>query len=90
MNKKDIYTMTDEELAIEGQNLKKSKILHALAIGFLAGILVFGLIAWALSSEKNFGFLIPMLIPVFFIHRMLKKPNKNKELEELLKKRGLG
>ena len=89
MNAKDIYQMTDEELLAEKQKLKNSKIFHALFIGFLAGILIVGLVSWSLSSKKNFGFLIPMLIPVILIYKQLKKPNNNKELEELLKKRGL-
>ena len=89
MGKKDFYKLTDEELLIERKNLKKSKVFHAASIGFLAGILLFGVVSWSLSSEKNFGFLIPMLIPVVFIYRMLKNPNKNTDLEEVLKERGL-
>lgn len=89
MEKKDFYKLTDEELIVERKNLKKSKVFHAAAIGFLAGILIFGVVSWILSSEKNFGFLIPMLIPVVFIYRMLKNPNKNTDLEEVLKERGL-
>lgn len=89
MNKKDFYKMTDEELLVEKKNLKNSKIFHALFIGFLAGILVFGFVAWSLSSKKHIGFLIPMLFPIIFIYKQLKKPNDNKELEALLKKRGL-
>ncbi|HBH24358.1 MAG TPA: hypothetical protein DDY13_13155 [Cytophagales bacterium] len=89
MEKKDFYKMTNEELLVEKKKLKKSKLFHATAIGFLAGILIFGVIAWSLSSEKHFGFLIPMLIPVAFIYRLLKNPNKNKELEAVLKERDL-
>lgn len=89
MEKKDIYKMTDEELLVEKKNLKNAKILHALIIGFLAGILAFGLVGWSLSPNKNLGFLIPMLIPTIIIYRLLKSPNNNKDLEELLKKRGL-
>lgn len=89
MEKKDLYKLTNEELLVEKQKLKKSKVFHAAAIGFLAGILIFGVVSWSLSSEKNLGFLIPVLIPVVFIYRMLKNPNKNKDLEEVLKERGL-
>ena len=89
MNNKDIYQMTDEELLVEKRNLKSSRIFHALYIGFLAGILVFGLVSWSLSAETHFGFLVPMLIPIIFIYKLLKKPNMSKDLEELLKKRGL-
>lgn len=81
--------MTDEELLVEKEKLKKSKVFHATAIGFLAGILIFGFASWSLSSEKRLGFLIPLLIPVVFIYRMIKNPNKNKDLEEVLKERNL-
>jgi hypothetical protein len=89
MNKKDFDKMTNEELLVEKKNLKNSKIFHALAIGFLAGILAVGLVSWSMSAEKRVGFLIPMLIPVIFIYKMLKNPNQNNDLEEVLKKRGL-
>lgn len=89
MNKKDIYAMTDEELLVEKKNMNKSTIFHALIIGFLGGVLAFGIVAWAMSSKKHIGFLIPMLIPIIFIYKLLKKPNINKELEALLKQRGL-
>lgn len=89
MEEKDIYKMTDEELLVEKRKLKKSKMFHALVIGFLFGILVFGLVSWILASKRHFGFLIPMLIPVILIYKLLKSPNGNKELEDLLKERGL-
>ncbi|MDX2133646.1 MAG: hypothetical protein SFV52_02625 [Saprospiraceae bacterium] len=89
MEKKDFYQLTNEELLVEKNKLKKSKVFHAAAIGFLAGILLFGVVSWSLSSEKRFGFLVPMFIPVVFLYRMLKNPNKNKDLEEVLKERGL-
>ena len=89
MEKKDLLKMTDEELLVEKKKLNKSKIFHAASIGFLAGILIFGVVAWSLSPKKQVGFLIPMLIPVVFIYRMAKKPNRNKDLEEVLKERHL-
>jgi hypothetical protein len=89
MEEKDLYKLTDEELLVEKKKLKKSKLFHATVIGFLAGILIFGVISWSLSSEKRLGFLIPMLIPVAFIYRLLKNRKKNKDLEDVLKERGL-
>jgi hypothetical protein len=89
MEGKDLYNLTDEELLVEKKKLQKSKVFHAVAIGFLAGILIFGFVSWSLSSEKRLGFLIPMSIPIVFIYRMLKNTNKNKELEDILKERGL-
>jgi hypothetical protein len=89
MKKKEFYKLTDEELLVEKKKLMKSKIFNATAIGFLAGILIFGVVAWSLNPEKKLGFLIPMLIPVVFIYRMLKTPNQNKDLEDVLKERKL-
>lgn len=89
MEKKDFHKLTDEELLAEKSKLRKSKVFHAAYIGFLAGILIFGLVSWVLSSEQHLGFLIPMLIPVVFIYRLLRNPNKNKELEDILKERDL-
>lgn len=89
MEKKDFYKLTDEELLVEKDKLKKSKVFHAVSIGFLAGILIFGVVSWSLASEKHLGFLIPLLILLAFIYRMLKNPNENKDLEEVLRERGL-
>ncbi|MDX2279188.1 MAG: hypothetical protein NW218_06345 [Saprospiraceae bacterium] len=89
MEKKDLYKLTDEELLVEKKKMMKSKLLHATSIGFLAGILIFGVVSWSLSSKKHVGFLIPMSIPVVFMYKLLKTSNKNKDLEDVLKERGL-
>lgn len=89
MEKKSLSELTDEELLIEKKKLKKSKIFHAIFIGFLAGILIFGVVSWSLSSERHWGLLIPMLIPVVFIYRIVKNRVKDKDLEEVLKERDL-
>jgi len=52
MEKKDFYIMTDEELLVEKKKLKKSKLFHATAIGFLIGILIFGVAAWSLRQPS--------------------------------------
>jgi hypothetical protein len=87
--KKIPYTsLSDAELLEEKKKWKRSRILHATLIGFMAGILIFGVVSWSLSPEKRIGFFIPMLIPVVFIYRMLKNRKSNSDLEEVLKKRG--
>jgi hypothetical protein len=63
MEKKDFSELTDQELLVEKKKLKKAKIFFAASIGFLAGILIFGIVSWSLSPQKHWGFLIPMLIP---------------------------
>jgi len=89
MEKKNYKEMTDTELLVERKGLNKSKIFHASAIGFLAGILIFGIVGWSLSEEKRLGFFIPMLIPILFIYKLVKNPKGNRDLEEVLKERRL-
>lgn len=89
MEQKDYSQLSDEELLIERKKMKKSKQMHALLIGFLGGILACGLTAWMLSDSKNIGFFIPMAFPVFFIYKMITKPNPHADLEEVLKGRQL-
>lgn len=89
MEKRDLSSLTDEELVIEKKKLQKSKIIHATLIGFLAGILIFGTASWFFSPEKHWGFLIPMVIPIAFIYRMVKNSKKNRDLEAVLKERNL-
>lgn len=89
MDKAALYKLTDEELLIEKKKMMKSKLYYAVSIGFLSGILIFGFVSWIMFSEKRFGFLVPMLIPVVLIYKILKTPNKNKDLEEVLKERNL-
>jgi cobalamin biosynthesis protein CobD/CbiB len=89
MEKKDFYKMTNDELLVEKQKMKRSKTFNAVFIGFLAGIIAVGVVSWFLSSKKNVAFWIPMLFPIVFIYKQFKKPNEYKELEDLLKERGL-
>ena len=89
MEKRNFAELTDEELLVEKRKLRKAKITSAVFIGFMAGVLIFGVVSWSLSEEKRFGFLIPMLIPVVIIYRMLKNRNMNKDLEETLRDRNL-
>ena len=89
MEKKELHKLTDEELLLEKKKHHKSKIFNAIAIGFLAGILIYGVFSWIQTPDKKLGFLIPMLIPLFFIYLMLKNPNKHNDLEKVLKERGL-
>lgn len=86
----NIYAnLTDEALLAEKKKLKRSRTFYALAIGFMAGVLIFGLISWLLVPGKKPGFLLPMLIPVFIIYKILKSPDKGKQLAEVLKERNL-
>ena len=54
----------------------------AFFIGFLVGIILYGIAA------NGWGFL--MLIPLFLIYLLLKKPKQYAALQKELKKRNLG
>ncbi len=89
MEQKDYAQMSNEALLLEKKKLKQSKIFFAAAIGFLAGVFVFGIVGWILSPKKNFGFFIPMIIPILLIRGIIKKGKENQALETILKERGL-
>ena len=86
---KNFSELTDEELLVEKKKLIKSKVTHALIIGFLAGVIIFGMVGWFMSSQKRLGFFIPMLFPAYFIYRMVKNSRKNQDLEAVLRERKL-
>jgi hypothetical protein len=87
MDKKNLSELTDEELLVEKKKLKKSKLMNAAAIGFLAGVVIYGIVTMVIS--KKFVILIPLLFPIYFIYRLLGNSKKNNELEDLLKERNL-
>jgi hypothetical protein len=81
MEKNDLYKLTDAELLVEKKKMMKSKLFYALAIGFLAGILIFGVVSWSLHSEKRFGFLLPMFIPVLCPRSVLSPHRKHTQVQ---------
>ena len=90
MNKNRFYELSNEALIIEKKKLKKKKVVNALIIGFLTGIITVALVAWFLGSKKNFiAFLIPMLFPMNFIYLIIKKSKEDIDLEVALKERNL-
>jgi hypothetical protein len=89
MTRQELNNLTDEELLVEKKKMTQSKFFHALWFGFLCGITIFGIIGWLNSPEKKFGFLIPIIFPIFFFYRHLKTPNPHKDLEAILKERKL-
>jgi hypothetical protein len=58
MKKKELSKMTNDELLLEKQKMKSSKIFNAVFIGFLGGILAVGVFSLIVSSKKTlrFGF----------------------------------
>jgi len=83
MENKELSQLTDQELLDEAKKLKSFSITNAFFIGLLLGIVFYSIF------KSTFGFL--MLIPLYFVHKMMNDPkNKRyKELEELLKQRNL-
>jgi len=90
MNKKALSELTNEELLIEKKKLKKRKIINALIIGILAGVVIFSIVAWILNPKKNLiAFLLPMIFPVYFIYLIIKKSKNDSDLKIVLKERNL-
>lgn len=81
MNQKELSQLNDQELLEVAKNNKPSPILDAFFIGFLVGIIIYGAVANA------WGFLI--LLPLFLIYLLLKKPKQYEALKKELEKRNL-
>jgi len=87
MENKNLSELTDAELIVEKKKLKKSKFYNALGIGFLAGIVFTGIVASIIA--KNILIAMPLLLPFFFIFKLLTKPKESSELELVLNERNL-
>ncbi len=70
--KKDYSKLTLEELLIEEKKIKKNELFSAGFIGFLIGIMVYGL------AKNGFGFLY-IAIPLFLIFGIYKNSQIQKE-----------
>jgi hypothetical protein len=82
MEKRILSELSDQELLLEASKQKKAKILNAVVIGFLIGIVIYSVI------HNSFGFL--MLIPLYFVHRLINQTEyDNAELDRLLRERNL-
>lgn len=81
MNQKKLSQLSDKELLEVAKNNKPSPIIDAFFIGFLVGIIIFGVAA------NTWGFIT--LIPLFLIYFLLKKPKKYEALKKELGKRNL-
>ena len=81
MNQEELSQLSDQELLEVAKNNKPSPILDASFIGFLVGIIIYGAVANA------WGFII--LLPLFLIYLLLKKPKQYEALKKELEKRNL-
>lgn len=62
---------SNENQFIDDKKSRHAKIVNALAIGFLVGIVTVGVVAAVMS--KKFVVLIPLIFPVYFIYKSIKK-----------------
>lgn len=81
MKQKELAELTNEELLQEAKKIKSSNIFDAAIFGFLIGVAVY-------SAVKN-GFGLLTFLPLIYIPIAAKNKIRNKELEKLVKERGL-
>ena len=81
MKPKHFAGLTDAELLEASKKFKPTPVLDAFLIGFLVGIIIYGVAA------STWGFLA--LIPLTIIYLLLKKPKQYRALQNELKKRQL-
>ena len=81
MSPKELSQLSDQELMEVAKHNKPSPIIDAFFIGFLVGIIIYGIAANA------WGFII--IVPLFLIYILLKKPKRYEALKKELEKRNL-
>ena len=81
MNQKPLSELTDEELLAEAKKMKSSTIMSAFVIGLMIGIVIYS------AVKSSIGFFT--LIPLYFIYKLVNGSGNKKELEAVLKERGL-
>ena len=81
MKPKKLAELTDEELLLKAKKIKPTSLYDAVIFGFLIGVAIY-------SSVKN-GFGLLTFLPLVYLPIAAKNKTKNKELEKLLKERGL-
>ncbi|WP_114939441.1 FUSC family protein [Mucilaginibacter endophyticus] len=81
MEQKDLSQLTNEELLQEAKKIKSGNILDATIIGFLIGVAVYS------TVRNGFGFLT--FLPLIYLPIAAKNKLRNKEVEKLVKEKGL-
>ncbi|WP_121808172.1 FUSC family protein [Mucilaginibacter kameinonensis] len=81
MEQKDLSQLTNEELLQEAKKIKSGNILDAAIIGFLIGVAVYS------TVRNGFGFLT--FLPLIYLPIAAKNKLRNKEVERLVKEKGL-
>ncbi len=78
---KKLSELIDKELLLEAKKEKSNTLLNAMFIGVLIGIVLYSIM------KDSLGFFT--IIPLYFAYKLLTKPKKNSELEQILKERNL-
>ena len=81
MSRDELSGLPDEELLKQAKTLKRTKIYDAVIFGFLIGISIY-------STVTN-GLGLMTFLPVVYLPIAAKNKAKNREVKELLEKRGL-
>jgi hypothetical protein len=70
MENNDLTELTNKELE-ESKKIKRNRIMYALLIGFLIGIVLYSVV------KNTWGFFT--LIPLYFIYRLVNKSNEKED-----------
>lgn len=74
--------LTDQELLHQAKKIKSNSIINAVLIGFLIGVLIYGVV------NDSLGFLA--IIPLFIIYKLVNNSKYDQtELDNLLKERNI-
>ncbi len=81
MNPDDILNLSNEELIDEFNKIKPSPYFDAFFIGFLIGIVIFGIVV------NTWGF--ATLLPLYLAYIFLKKGKRHEALKKEMHQRGI-
>jgi hypothetical protein len=81
MKQKELADLTNEELLQEAKKIKTNNIYDAAIFGFLIGVAVYSAI------RNGFGWLT--FLPLLYVPIAAKNKVRNREVEKLVKQRGL-
>lgn len=82
MTERNLSELTDQELLQEAKKMKSTKIINAVLIGFLFGVIFYSVV------NNSYGFFT--LIPLFLAYKLINNSKTDtKELEAILKERNL-
>jgi multisubunit Na+/H+ antiporter MnhG subunit len=81
MEQKELSKLTDQELLDEAKKMQSTSIINAVLIGVVIGIVIYSIV------KNGFGFFI--LIPLYFVFKLINNPVNDKALKKILKERNL-